>query len=328
MKILVIGGTRFVGRHFVEIAVKKGHQITLFNRGKSNPGIFSGIEQYHGSRNTELSNLLISNRHWDCVLDTCGYVPRIVKSSAEYLKISVDRYVFVSTISVYADFTKPGITEDSPLSTTNDPAAETVTNENYGPLKVLCEKAVNDLYGDNTLIIRPGLIVGPYDPTDRFTYWPVRISRGGEVIAPSPPDSPVQFIDGRDLAEFMLSGIENKTKGTYNATGPEYPMTMEEALRACIAATGSKATFAWVSEKFIEDNNIDMPGWVPKNWYGISQVDCSKAIKQGLRFRSLHDIIKDTLDWHATRPADYVLKAGLKPEVEVELLEKWRKLVS
>ncbi len=325
MKILVIGGTRFVGRHFVELAIKKGHQITLFNRGKSNPGVFSGIEQHHGSRNDGLSNLPVSNRHWDCVLDTCGYVPRIVQASAEYLNKSVDQYVFVSTISVYADFTKPGINEDSTLSQTNDPAAETVTNENYGPLKVLCEKVVNDIYGNKALIIRPGLIVGPYDPTDRFTYWPVRLSHGGEVIAPSPPYSPVQFIDGRDLAEFMLSMVQNKTAGIYNATGPERPMTMEEYLNACNAAAGDRSKFTWVSEKFIDDNKCDMPVWVPKSWAGINQVDCSKAIKQGLRFRPLSDIIKDTLEWHSTRPADYVLKAGLKTDTEAELLKKWRK---
>jgi 2'-hydroxyisoflavone reductase len=325
MKLLVIGGTRFVGRHFVELAIKKGHQITLFNRGKSTPGIFSGIEQFHGSRNDRLSELPISNRHWDCVLDTCGYMPRIVKNSAEYLEDSVDQYVFVSTISVYADFTKPGINEDSPLSRTDDPAAETVTNENYGPLKVLCENAVSEIYGDNTLIIRPGLIIGPYDSTDRFTYWPVRIKNGGEVMAPSPPDSPVQFIDARDLAEFMLFMITTGKSGIFNATGPEDPMNMEEYLRACSTATGNMAEFIWVSEKFIEKNNIDMPVWVPQSWHGINQVDCTRAIKAGLRFRPLDEIIKNTLAWHDTRPSGYVMKSGPKPEAEAALLEQWRK---
>jgi len=324
MKILIIGGKRFVGRHFAELALKEGHQITLFNRGKSNPDLFPGIEIFHGNRDADLSNLPVKDRQWDCVLDTCGYLPRIVRLSAEYLKDSIKKYVFVSTVSVYADFSKPGINEDSALSKTDDPTAETVTNDNYGPLKVLCEKAVTDVYGDNALIIRPGLIVGPHDPTDRFTYWPVRIKKGGEVMAPAPPDAPTQFIDGRDLAIFMLSMMEKDASGIYNATGPERALTNEEFLSACDDATGNRAKFTWVSEKFLEENKCDLPGSMPESWYGIDQIDCRRGIKQGLRFRPLAETIRDTLAWHATRPADYALKVGPKPEMEIELLKKWQ----
>jgi len=323
MKILIIGGTRFVGRHFVELALAQGHELTLFNRGKSNPGAFNDIEHFIGSRDTDLPNLPVKNRQWDCVLDTCGYIPRIVRKSSEYLKDSVRKYVFVSTVSVYADFSKPGINEDSDLSRTDDPAAETVTNDNYGPLKVLCEKAVADIYGDRALIIRPGLIVGPHDPTDRFTYWPVRIKKGGEVMAPAPATAPVQFIDGRDLADFMLLMMAKDTGGIYNATGPERALTNGEFLDACNAATGRQATLVWVPEKFLEENKCDLPGSMPEKWYGIDQVDCRQAMKQGLRFRPLAETIRDTLAWYATRPAEYMLKVGPKTETEAELLKKW-----
>jgi 2'-hydroxyisoflavone reductase len=324
MKILIIGGTRFVGRHFAELALAKGHELTLFNRGKSNPSLFDNVEYFTGSRDADLSNLPAKNRQWDCVLDTCGYVPRIVKKSCDYLKNSVKQYVFVSTISVYADFSKSGINEDSELSRTDDPNAETVTNENYGPLKVLCEKAVTDVYGNNALIIRPGLIVGPHDPTDRFTYWPVRIQKGGDVMAPAPSAAPNLLIDGRVLAIFMLSMMGKQAGGVFNATGPEWPLTRGEFLNTCNEVTGNQAKFTWVSDKFLEDNNCDLPGSMSENWYGIEQIDCRKGIKHGLRFRRLDEIIRDTLAWHYTRPADYALKVGLKPEIETELLRKWR----
>ena len=323
MKILIIGGTRFVGRHFAELALGQGHELTLFNRGKSNPGFFDNVEHFTGSRNTDLSSLPIKNRQWDCVLDTCGYLPRVVRMSAEHLKNSVKKYVFVSTVSVYADFSKPGINEDSDLSRTDDPACETVTNENYGPLKVLCEKAVTDIYRNNALIVRPGLIVGPHDPTDRFTYWPVRIKNGGEVMAPAPPNAPTQFIDGRDLAILMLSIMAKNGSGTYNATGPERTLTRGEFLSACSGATGNRAKFTWVSEKFLDENKCDLPGSMPESWYGIDQIDCRRGIKQGLRFRPLAETIRDTLAWHAARPADYALKVGPKPETEAELLKMW-----
>jgi len=323
MKILVIGGTRFVGRTLVETAIIQGHELTLFNRGKSNPDLFPDLERITGDRDTDLAPL--QGRKWDIVVDTCGYVPRIVKKSAEMLKDSVDRYIFISTINVYADYSRPGIDEDSPLGTMKDETVEDVTGETYGPLKVLCENAVKQLYPERFILLRCGLIVGPYDPTDRFTYWPVRVQKGGEVLAPSPPHMQVQFIDVRDLAYFILNLAKNRASGAFNTTGPAEELNMWEFLDTCNTQTGNKTSLTWVSEEFITNNEMDhIPMWTPKDWRGIFEVNCSKAISAGLKFRPLEETITDTIAWHATRPVDYELKVGLKPDKELELLKKWR----
>jgi 2'-hydroxyisoflavone reductase len=322
--ILIIGGTRFLGRHIIELGRRtKGFKITYFHRGKTDPGLFPNIDCIYGDRNKDLEKL--KGNKWDAVVDTCGYFPGSVKKSAEYLKNMVQRYLFISTISVYNDFSKSGISEKSELSHTDEPNAEKLTNENYGTLKVLCEKAVHDVYGKEGLIIRPGLIVGPYDPSDRFTYWPVRTHVGGEVMAPSPPSSRIQFIDARDLAAFVLLLLVKNKSGIYNATGPEYELTMKEFLQSCNSLTGNRSRFTWVSEEFIAENKLDLPVWVPGAWAGINQVDCGKALKDGMRIRPLSATIRDTLKWHAARSAEFVLKAGLKPEIEKNMLEKWHR---
>jgi 2'-hydroxyisoflavone reductase len=322
MKILVIGGTRFLGRTFVQTSIKSGHELTLFNRGKSNPDLFPDLEKITGDRDIDIA--LLQGRKWDIVVDTCGYVPRIVKKSAELLKDSVEKYIFISTINVYADYTKPGIDERSPLGKIEDETVEEITGETYGPLKVLCENAVRQFYPQSSIILRCGLIVGPYDPTDRFTYWPVRMQRGGDVLVPSPADMQVQFIDVRDLALFTLELAKSQVSGAFNTTGPVEKLNMQEFLDACKAQTDSKTSLTWVSEEFITNSDVDhIPMWTPKDWRGIFEVDCSKAINAGLKFRPIEDTIKDTLMWHATRPADYELKVGLKPEKEIELLRRW-----
>ncbi len=325
MKILVIGGTRFMGRTFVETALKQGHELTLLNRGQTNPELFPEVEKLKGDRDSDLTPLY--GRKWDVVVDTCGYVPRIVGKSAHILADSVDQYIFISSISVYADFTKRGIDEQSPLAQIADPSIEEVNGETYGPLKVLCENVVKEEYPRRSAILRCGLIVGPYDPTDRFTYWPVRMQKGGEVLVPSPPDRQVQFIDAADLAYFIILLAEKRISGVFNTTGPLHKMTMKDFLDACNSVTGSRASLTWVNEEFITGNDIShIPMWTPKQWQGIFEADCTKAIDVGLSFKNLELTIRETLVWHATRPADYRLKVGLKPDEESDLLEKWHEV--
>jgi 2'-hydroxyisoflavone reductase len=324
MKILIIGGTRFLGRHLVNSALARGHQVTLFNRGKSNPGGFPDLETILGDREHDLAQL--STRRFETVIDTCGYFPRLVRLSTQTLKDKVESYVFISSISAYADFSQIGITEDSPLATMPDETVEEITGGSYGPLKVLCEKAVEADFPDRVQVIRPGLIVGPYDPTDRFTYWPVRIARGGEVLAPEKPGVPIQIIDGRDLADFTLKLIEQKATGIYNATGPAYELTFGAMLETCKQASGSDANFKWASAEFLAENKVeawsDIPVWVPDTSEdaGFSRVNVSKAIAAGLTFRPLAETVRDTLEWAKNRPSDYQWRAGLTAERESELL--------
>ena len=327
MKLLILGGTKFLGRHLVDSALAHGHQVTLFNRGKTNPGLFPQVETILGNREHDIEKL--SSRAWNAVIDVAGYFPRIVRLSASGLERSVGRYVFISSISVYPESTlkKIGIDEKDPVGKLEDESVEEITGGTYGPLKALCEKTVLDLYGDRGLVIRPGLIVGPNDPTDRFTYWPVRVARGGEVLAPENPEVPVQIIDVRDLSEFVIKMIEANATGIYNATGPDYELTFGEMLETCKQVSHSDAHFNWASAEFLKQHNVeewsDMPVWVPDNEEsaGFSRVNVSKAVKAGLTFRPLEDTVRDTIVWAGTRPADHEWRAGLKAEREKELLD-------
>lgn len=322
MKILIIGGTRFIGRHLVTSARARGHEVTLFNRGKTNPDLFRRVKTIKGDRETDLEQL---SGQWDAVIDTCGYFPRVVRLSAEALKEKVGRYVFISSVSVYANFGKVGIKESDAVGTLDDESVEEITGETYGPLKALCEKTVQDVYGPRSLIIRPGLIVGPHDPTDRFTYWPLRIAKGGNVLAPDRPDAMAQFIDARDLADFIIKLVDQNVAGTFNATGN--PVTLNTIFETCKRISKSNANFKWASVEFLEQNNVapwsDMPIWVPEvgDYAGFSHVDISKAAHAGLTFTPLTDTIKAIYDWEFERPEGHELKAGLKPEREKELLE-------
>jgi len=248
MNVLIIGGTRFLGRHLVDSALTGGHTVTLFNRGKTNPELFPEIETITGDREHDLEKL--SGRTWDAVIDTCGYFPRIVRLAATSLERSVGRYIFISSISVYADFTKIGINESDPVGKIADETIEEITGESYGPLKALCEQATLETYGERGLVIRPGLIVGPHDPTDRFTYWPMRVAHGGEVFTPEKPSVPVQIIDVRDLSDFIIKLIEAKAYGTYNATGPDYELTLGTMLDVCKQVSRSDANFQWAAVEF------------------------------------------------------------------------------
>lgn len=327
MKFLIIGGTRFVGRHLVEIGRARGHEFTLFNRGRSNPGLFTGmVEEIHGDRDGELAKL--SGRTWDAVIDTCGYFPRLVRASAQFLADKVGHYTFISSISVYADFSQAGIDENSPVGTLADPTVETITGESYGPLKALCEQAVSELLPGRDLNLRPGLIVGPYDNSDRFSYWPHRVAAGGEILAPDQPNRLTQFIDCRDMVSWILDLIEAGQTGVYNATGPDYPLTIGQLLATCQTVSQSNATLTWLPDAFLQKKEVgpyvELPLWVPAEGNnGFDTVNVNKAIAAGLAFRPLLESVADTLAWLATRPESYQWRAGLKAAREAELLHAW-----
>ncbi|MBN1667000.1 MAG: SDR family oxidoreductase [Anaerolineales bacterium] len=325
MKLLILGGTRFLGRHLVEAALGRGHQVTLFNRGKSNPELFPQVDTILGNRNGDLAGL--QGRQWDAVIDTCGYVPHIVRASAEALVDAVEHYTFISTISVYADEAQPDQDEQAALAPLLDDNLETVTDANYGPLKVLCEQAVQEVFPHHALIIRPGLIVGPHDRSDRFTYWPARLARGGQVLAPGNPEMPVQIIDVRDLAEWNIRLVEARQTGVYNAAGPEQPLSMAAVLATCQQVAGQLAELVWVSEEFLLAQQVaaftQVPLWLPKAYQGLSQVNIQRALAAGLQFRPLMETVADTLVWAQSRPADYTWANGLSPAREEELLAAW-----
>jgi len=323
MDLLIVGGTGFLGRHLVEAALADGHRITLFNRGLSSPDLFPEVETIKGDREADISAL--RGRGWDAVIDTCGYVPRVVGASAALLADAADHYTFVSSISVYPDDIEPGADEGAPVKELADPTVEDVDGETYGGLKALCERAAEEEMPGRVLNVRPGLICGPCDPTDRFTYWPRRIFAGGEVLAPDRLERRVQFIDVRDLAAWIVEMSAEQRTGTYNATGPGYELQMGRLLEECAAVSGSDAEFVWASEGFLEENGVepftDLPLWVPREYVGVLAVDCGKAIAEGLSFRPVSETIEGVLEWDITRDAE--LSAGLTPERERELLLAW-----
>ncbi len=325
MKILIIGGTRFLGRFIVESGLRRGHQLTLFNRGQSNPDLYPDVEQIRDNRDGGLS--VLQGRSWDAVIDTCGFVPRVVRAAAELLADAVDHYTLISSISAYKEEGLSGMDESAPLATMPDETVEEVNGETYGPLKALCEQAAEAAIPGRVLVVRPGLIVGPYDLTDRFTYWPVRIARGGEVLAPGDPDRPVEIIDVRDLADWVVRMTEAKQTGAFNASGPAQPLSMGQMLAEIKSALASDAQFTWVNDDFLAAQAvgawIEMPLWIPAADNAILTVNCGKAIAAGLTFRPLADTARDTLAWANTRPPDYEWRAGLKPEREAEVQANW-----
>jgi len=324
MQILILGGTRFAGRAMAAAALERGHTVTLYNRGTT-PGLFPNVEELHGDRTLTLDPL--TGRTWDAVIDPSGYVPRVVSKSVELLKQAAPHYTFISSLSVYADTSMPGQDENAALAKMDDEQVETVDENTYGPLKVLCEQRVQDGFGEGALIVRPGLIVGPHDPTDRFTYWPVRVARGGEVLAPGQPQRGVQFIDVRDLAEWIIRMVEERKGGVYNAVGPRQPVAMGTLLETCREVSGSNASFTWVPEDYLLKQQVgpwmELPLWVPASdpqMAGFFQFDISRAVAEGLAFRPLDETVRDTLAWASVRPSDHQARAGLSPEREAGLL--------
>jgi len=299
--------------------------MTLFNRGKTHPGLFPDLEKLHGDRKSDMTAL--EGRKWDAVIDTSAYIPADVTRSATLLAPNVHQYLLISTVSVYAKLDKPGLDETAPLATTTEPGAEKVTNENYGALKALCEKAAEKAAPGKVTVVRPGLIVGPGDATDRFTYWPVRVARGGRVAAPGRPSRAVQFIDVRDLAEWIVKLARTDTAGAFNATGPREPLTMERLLHTCREVAGSDARFEWIDDATLARKGVapwkEMPLFVPESEphaEAFMAVPIARALATGLRFRPLATTIADTLAWARTRPADHVWKAGLDREREEKLV--------
>lgn len=326
MRLLILGGTIFLGRHLTKIALERDYEVTHFNRGQHNPDLFPDVESLRGDRDGDLNAL--EGRRWDAVIDTCGYVPRIVRASAKLLADAAEHYTFISTMSVYANPRILNQDESASVGTLNDETTEEITGETYGPLKALCEQAAEDAMPGRVLTVRPGLIVGPYDPTDRFTYWPWRVSQSCEVLAPGAPPRPVQFIDVRDLVEWTLDMIVERRTGVFNATGPDYTLQMERLLQACKNVTSSDAEFTWVGDAFLQEHGVepysDVPLWVPEaEFAGFNRFNVSKALGAGLSFRPLPVTIRDTYEWTQTRPADYEWRAGLTRTREEQLLEAW-----
>lgn len=324
-KLLILGGTRFLGPAVVHDALARGWEITLFNRGKSDPGAFPELEHLIGDRDGKLDAL--KGREWDAVVDTSAYVPRVVRDSAELLKDHCGHYVFVSTVSVYDDKGDP-LDESSPVGRLEDPTVEQVTGLTYGPLKALCEEAAEAVMPGRVSNVRPGLIVGPEDNSGRFTYWPLRIARGGEVLAPGDPDKQIEFIDVRDLGAFLMDCCERKLVGVYNANGPGVGYSMAELLYGCKTVLGSDARWTWIPDQELEALGvgawIEMPLWIPASSPNGATV-CTKAVKAGLKHRPVGDTIQATYDWALTEVGTNprVLGGSIKPEKEAEVLKKW-----
>ncbi|MGH3083214.1 MAG: NAD-dependent epimerase/dehydratase family protein [Gaiellaceae bacterium] len=320
MKLLVLGGTQFLGRAVVEAALERGDVVTLFNRGETNPELFPEVEKVRGDRAVDP----IPSGRWDAVVDTSGYLPAVVRRSTETLRDSVERYLFVSSISAYASFDE-GPNEDSPRAELGDmPIDEMLPGyENYGPLKALCEDVVAEVHDGRALIVRPGLIVGPYDPTGRFTYWPHRVARGGEFIVPAPADGRVQFVDARDLGAWLVDLCARRESGAFNATHPG--VSWVELVQSCLRVSGSDGTPVWVDPEFLAERGVgewmELPLWLHgPDSAGMFRAEVSRALAAGLTFRPLDDIVRGTLE-HAETTDD----AGLSPEREREVLQAWQR---
>jgi len=328
-KILVLGGTGFIGPHLVQNLLDRGHTPTLFNRGRTNTHLFPDVEKLVGDRNGDLEAL--KGRTWDAVVDDSASNPKWVRDSAQLLKDAVGIYLFTSTRSVYSDFSTIGMDVEGPVFEVDRAWVDEGRALAYGPAKALCEVEANAAMPGRTLIVRPGLIVGPGDTTDRFTYWPVRIDRGGEVLAPGDPENRVMFIDVRDLAEWYVRLLERGATGVLNALGPEAPLTYAEFLYGIRAITASPVTFTWVDTDFLLEHEVrpytDLPLWMPArgNRVGFNRFDITRSLEMGIAYRPLAVTAYDTLEYHKSRPAEQRerLRAGLAPDRERDLLAAW-----
>ncbi|MGG3538717.1 SDR family oxidoreductase [Bacillus tropicus] len=339
MKILILGGTRFLGRAFVEEALQRGHEVTLFNRG-TNKEIFPEVEQLIGDRNDDVSSLV--NRKWDVVVDTCGFSPHHIRNVGEVLKDSIEHYIFISSLSVYKDWIPYDVKEDYILQP--EPTEEQIKAvengeispyEHYGALKVLCEKEAEKYWPGRVLLVRAGLLSGMFDYTDRLPYWIQRVAKGGEVLVPGRKKRPVQIVDIKDVAYFGLNMAENNKAGIFNVTGPNDELTMEELLNTCKKVTNSDAEFIWVDESFMSEHNVqpwtEMPLWIPetfpldgetKPWRGGFSICIESAVNEGLTFRRIEETVTDVYEWMESTE-EWELKAGISGEREKMLLDKW-----
>jgi nucleoside-diphosphate-sugar epimerase len=336
LRILILGGTAFLGIHMTQLALARGHTVTLFNRGRTNRELFPQVEKLHGDRDGKLDAL--KGRTWDAVVDDSGYVPRHVRLSAELLGPSIRQYLYVSSISAYASFKQPD-EERSPLGRLSDESIEKVDENTYGPLKALCEKAAETALPGRVTIVRPGYIVGPNDPTDRFTYWPARAARGGEMLVPGKPSDRIQFIDVRDVARFNIDVLEQRVLGTFNLVSPPGRFTMGELINACIAGANDVVhprpvpTAAWIPVKFLKAHDPafpdDIPIWAPASGdtAAFAETSATRALRAGMHITPIERTVRDTLVWHLARPQSeqLQLKAGLTAAREQEILAAWNR---
>jgi 2'-hydroxyisoflavone reductase len=320
VKLLLLGGTKFLGRAIAEAALARGHELTLFTRGRTNPGLFPEAEHVRGDRAGDLSAL--EGRAWEAVVDTSGYVPRVVRASAELLAASAEHYTFVSSGSVYVDGMPSGYDETWPVIQLDDPEVEEVRDDTYGGLKALCEQVVEASFPGRAALLRAGLIVGPHDPTGRFTYWAHRVAGGGEVLAPGPPERRIQFVDVRDLGDWIVRLAEERMGGTFNAVGR--PLAFAELLEAARAATDSDAHPVWVDEELLLTHEVgswqELPLWLPQTLdvAHFLEADASRAITAGLTFRPVEETVRGALE-----QAELVPGVGLDARRERELLQLW-----
>ena len=336
MKILIVGGTIFLGRHLVEAALERGHEVTMFNRGRHSSDVYPQVEKLRGDRASDLSAL--RGKSWDAAIDTCGYLPSVVRKSAGFLRDAVEHYTFVSSCSVYGNFDLRGTDENSPVAKitpgqveeaeqldTGDRTTAAGYGEAYGGLKFSCERAAEEAMPNRILNARAGLIVGEYDSIERFTYWVKRVALGGRVLAPGKPQRRVRVIDARDLAEWIIEMAENRRAGTYNATGAEDGLTYGKMLEEIRRISASDAEFIWASEEFLEKQSVEawseMPLWLPEEYNGIFEVKNDKAIADNLKFRPLAETIRNILNDIAAHPPDKKLRAGMEAGKERELIE-------
>lgn len=332
-RILIPGGTGFLGPATIASAPARGRRLTLFNRGKTRPELFPHIEKLRGGRdpNKDAGLSALEGRRWDAVIDNSGYYPRMVGASARILANNASHYTYISSISAYASDKVEGENESGPLASIPDPSVETMGKdfENFGALKALCEKAAEEAMPGRVTIVRPGYIVGPDDPSGRFTYWPVRMDRGGEVLAPGTPAGPVQFIDVRDLGEWLVKICEDGIKGVFNATGPGKRTGFGELLNACRRAAGARTSLTWVPAEFLEKVKIQFPIWAPyrDGTKGAHTRRIARAVRAGLRFRPVLRTVEDTLAWYKTQqgPEGRTRLAGPTPDQEKKALEEWKR---
>ena len=341
MKLLILGGTVFVGRYLVEAALQRGHSVSMFNRGYTNRKLFPEVEHLRGDRHEDVQAL--AGKQWDVVIDTSGYLPRAVRASADLLN-DVDTYIYISSGSVYKNLEATHIDELSPVQdiTAEDLAeAETTRTvesptaasygQHYGGLKAECEEVIEQTLPERTLIIRPGLIVGPHDYSNRFTYWLQRVAKGGQCLAPNHPDTPISVIDARDLAQWTIFMAEKRQTGIYNATGKQYGLTFGRYLEACKKVTGSDAQFVWVDADFLLKQDVqpwlELPLWLPKQFQGMLLIDDQKAVKEGLTYRSIDETVTDTLSWLVQEPPHFKIDAGMDEEKELSVLRAWHQFV-
>lgn len=333
MNILVLGGTQFSGRAFVEHAIGAGHQITLLHRSPADPGLPDGVRRLVGDRDPEkggglgeIQKLIDAGERFDAVLDMCGYVPRVMQASCELLKDACDLYVFTSTISVYdKDCDDKVPDEDSKLIDLEDKTVEEVNGETYGGLKVLCELVVRSWYPENHCIVRPTVIAGPNDPTDRVTWWARMLGELDAMVIPTEPSGLAGFIDSRDLAAFFLRCIEQQISGTFNAVGPEVGLTLRSFIERTHTALGSTTELIDVSPAQLEELGVkawsDIPTWMPDEKQFIYRISSQRAIDQGLTLRPLEETMIAVAEWDVERGRPE-LKAGMTSERMDEVLSK------